>query len=454
MGALNPQERSSTEQAQGSNRMLLASTVGRLYYSDGGSWCQVFMGAVSVVADRAGPSTFIKFNDLQTGSEFFSQELYDQFEYDQNLPFFHTFEADDKVVGISFADEHDASQFGTQIVNRSSGSSSNSLPATPRPPPPVPGKAPPPPPGQRHSGVPPPPPAKRVPPPPGPSPRTSAPPPPPSTSSPRTSVQTTPVAPPPSQPAPQAYQPQPQPTSTYHAPTAAPVTKEAKAAHTKQKKSFFGSIIAKLSSDDKEEDLKISEPANFRHESSIGWNNSTAGFEIRNIPPEWRKLFQAAGIKKSELKNKDTAQFVMGIIEQNVGPISGGPPPPPGPGEDSSYGGGPPPPPPPGPSGGGPPPPPPPKAGGGAPPPPPPGGRGAPTPARVAPSGGRADLLSSIQKGTSLKHVDEQPTHFVAPTAGLADTLARAMEARRGAIKTDEGGDEDEEWSDGEWEEQ
>lgn len=41
--------------------------------------------------------------------------------------------------------------------------------------------------------------------------------------------------------------------------------------------------------------------------------------EIRNIPPEWKKLFQAAGIKKSELKNKDTAAFVMNIIEQNTG---------------------------------------------------------------------------------------------------------------------------------------
>jgi hypothetical protein len=41
--------------------------------------------------------------------------------------------------------------------------------------------------------------------------------------------------------------------------------------------------------------------------------------QIRNIPPEWRKLFQAAGIKKSELKNKDTAAFVMNVIEQNGG---------------------------------------------------------------------------------------------------------------------------------------
>jgi hypothetical protein len=36
--------------------------------------------------------------------------------------------------------------------------------------------------------------------------------------------------------------------------------------------------------------------------SPAGWDH-TNGFEIRNIPPEWRKLFQAAGVTKSELRN-------------------------------------------------------------------------------------------------------------------------------------------------------
>jgi len=42
---------------------------------------------------------------------------------------------------------------------------------------------------------------------------------------------------------------------------------------------------------------QVSAPTDFKHESHIGWD-SERGFEIRNIPPEWKKLFQAAGVKK------------------------------------------------------------------------------------------------------------------------------------------------------------
>jgi hypothetical protein len=69
---------------------------------------------------------------------------------------------------------------------------------------------------------------------------------------------------------------------------------------------------------EKEPDVEISAPRDFRHLSSIGWTPEN-GFEIRNIPPEWRKLFQAAGVKKSELKDKDTAAFVMDIIQKEGG---------------------------------------------------------------------------------------------------------------------------------------
>jgi len=76
--------------------------------------------------------------------------------------------------------------------------------------------------------------------------------------------------------------------------------------------------------------LPISEPTNFRHVSSIGWNPQS-GFEICNIPPEWKELFIAAKIKKSELKDPETAKFLVVVIEQNTGydfsSISSQPPP-------------------------------------------------------------------------------------------------------------------------------
>jgi Wiskott-Aldrich syndrome protein len=75
---------------------------------------------------------------------------------------------------------------------------------------------------------------------------------------------------------------------------------------------FFGK-------DEDQDELVISEPSNFRHVSNIGWNPSLGSFEINNIPPEWKKLFQGIGIKKSDLKNKETAAYIMNVIEEHGG---------------------------------------------------------------------------------------------------------------------------------------
>ncbi|KAN0030363.1 hypothetical protein ACTA71_010125 [Dictyostelium dimigraforme] len=48
----------------------------------------------------------------------------------------------------------------------------------------------------------------------------------------------------------------------------------------------------------------------------IYWDTIT-GFNIENIPLEWKQLFRSAGIKKSELKNPETAQFIIKIINEH-----------------------------------------------------------------------------------------------------------------------------------------
>ena len=201
---------------------------------------------------------------------------------------------------------------------------------------------------------------------------------------------------------------------------------------TIKKKSFFSKIFSKDPSDDF---MPISEPRNFAHVSSIGWS-ADKGFEIRNIPPDWKKLFQQAGIKKGELKNAETAQFVMNIIQENGGvdkvneELKGAPPAPPVP--DA-------PPPPPAPA----PPPMAPLA------PPPPSNLNAP-----APDNGRGGLLSQIQTGTSLRHVDA-PVEPGPPKSqgggGMANLLAQAMDSRRMAIGGGGGEEDDSDWSDEDW---
>ncbi|EFA77317.1 Wiscott-Aldrich syndrome protein [Heterostelium album PN500] len=240
----------------------------------------------------------------------------------------------------------------------------------------------------------------------------------------------------------------------------------------KKKKGFFDKLLG--NTDEEDEVMVISAPSGFRHESHIGWDPSQ-GFEIRNIPPDWRKLFQSAGITKKELKNAETAQFIVNVIGESIA-AGGGVPPPPPPGLSANRSNPPPPPPPSGnrsappppppahkPSSGGPPPPPPPPSKSAPPPPPPPGGAPPPPPPPTSGGGGdgggggRADLLSAIRGGASLKKVDhtqqDLPELHKLDDAGnrsLVDTLAFAMAQRRGNMREDDvdDDDDDDDWSD------
>ncbi|GCC34485.1 actin nucleation-promoting factor WASL-like isoform X1 [Chiloscyllium punctatum] len=115
----------------------------------------------------------------------------------------------------------------------------------------------------------------------------------------------------------------------------------------------------------------IGTPSNFQHIGHVGWDPNT-GFDLNNLDPELKHLFDMCGISESQLKDKETSKIIYDFIEKKGGVEAvknelrrqAPPPPPPPPSR-----GGPPPPPPPHSSG---PPPPPPVRGRGAPPPPPP----------------------------------------------------------------------------------
>ena len=237
------------------------------------------------------------------------------------------------------------------------------------------------------------------------------------------------------------------------APAAAPVKAEKK--DKKKKGGFFSKFFG--SGEDETPDIVFSKPTNFRHQSHIGWDPEK-GFDLDNIPADWKKLFQQAGIKKSELRDAETAKYVMGVLNEAIA-AEGAPP------ADNA---------PPAPTGTAPPPPP---AGGGPPPPPPPplagGGPRAPQPTSGAPAappmpassdGGGADegdeprggLLSQIRSGTTLKKVDPAAVPDLkqfdqAKTNDLASVLASAMKGRRLDMNTEdqhEVADNDDEWTD------
>ncbi|XP_014845152.1 PREDICTED: neural Wiskott-Aldrich syndrome protein isoform X5 [Poecilia mexicana] len=145
----------------------------------------------------------------------------------------------------------------------------------------------------------------------------------------------------------------------------------------------------------------IGTPSNFQHVNHIGWNPNT-GFDMNNLDPELKNLFDLAGISEAQLKDKETSKAIYDFIEKNGGveavknevrrqappppPPRGGPPPPPPPQHGSAppppppsrvVRGAPPPPPHSRPPVSAPPPPPPSRPGMSAPPPPPPPSRGA-----------------------------------------------------------------------------
>ena len=94
-----------------------------------------------------------------------------------------------------------------------------------------------------------------------------------------------------------------------------------------KKRGFFHKIFGGDTPKSEEDEFELSGPSGFRHESHIGWDPSN-GFDIRNIPPEWKALFKAAGVKKSELQDGATAQFVMNTVADTLLNQQSQPPPP------------------------------------------------------------------------------------------------------------------------------
>ncbi|KAM6986853.1 actin nucleation-promoting factor WASL-like isoform 2-T2 [Aplochiton taeniatus] len=142
----------------------------------------------------------------------------------------------------------------------------------------------------------------------------------------------------------------------------------------------------------------IGTPSNFQHIGHVGWDPNT-GFDLNNLDPELKNLFDLCGISEAQLKDKETSKVIYDFIEKKGGveavknelrrqappppPSRGGPPPAPPhhssappPPPPARGRGAPPPPPPSRPPTSAPPPPPPSRPGMSAPPPPPPPSRG------------------------------------------------------------------------------
>ncbi|KAI9591989.1 hypothetical protein BDF19DRAFT_388902, partial [Syncephalis fuscata] len=108
---------------------ILTATVARLYVAYPGpeTWTYSgLMGAVVLLKDQSrNGAFFFRIVDLLNGQGvLWEQELYKDFYYHQDKPFFHTFETDTALAGFAFADEHEAGVFYKKVIGRESAKNS------------------------------------------------------------------------------------------------------------------------------------------------------------------------------------------------------------------------------------------------------------------------------------------------------------------------------------------
>jgi myosin heavy subunit len=61
----------------------------------------------------------------------------------------------------------------------------------------------------------------------------------------------------------------------------------------------------------------ITGPKNFEHKGHIGLS-ADGGFEVRNMPAEWKQLFKKAGITPNELRNPENARVMMEVRTESI----------------------------------------------------------------------------------------------------------------------------------------
>uniref|UniRef100_A0A8C8JE72 Actin nucleation-promoting factor WASL n=1 Tax=Oncorhynchus tshawytscha TaxID=74940 RepID=A0A8C8JE72_ONCTS len=301
---LTPQENECLFNYLGRKCNTLCSAVVQVYGADrSSSWMKRCCGVACLIKDNPLRSYFIRVFDIKEGKTMFEQELYNNFSINSSRSYFISFAGDNCQVGLNFASEEEAKRFRAAL---------NELL------------------GRRQRKT-----EKRCDPANGPA--------------------------------------LPMATVDIKNPEINNVRFHNSQQQLPQPHHINNMLHSSLSKKEKKVKCKrkkltkadIGTPSNFQHIGHVGWDPNT-GFDLNNLDPELKNLFDMCGISEAQLKDKETSKVIYDFIEKKGGVEAvknelrrQAPPPPP--------------------SRGGPPPPTPPHSSGPAPPPPPlRGGRGAP----------------------------------------------------------------------------
>ncbi|KAF2649937.1 WH1-domain-containing protein [Lophiostoma macrostomum CBS 122681] len=107
-----------------------AVAVAKLYiaYPDRHRWTYTGLQGAAVLAnDTVGNTFWIKLVDVSPANRgvIWDQEIYDTFSYNQDRVFFHTFELEDCLAGLSFSDEKEAKTFKKKMDDREKNAHKN-----------------------------------------------------------------------------------------------------------------------------------------------------------------------------------------------------------------------------------------------------------------------------------------------------------------------------------------
>ncbi|KAK4125006.1 WH1-domain-containing protein [Parathielavia appendiculata] len=109
-----------------------AVAVARLYiaYPNPSKWTYTgLQGAVVLANDLVGNTFWIKMVDISPGNRgvIWDQEIFENWNYNQDRVFFHTFELEECLAGLSFVDEKEAKQFLKKMNDREKNASKATL---------------------------------------------------------------------------------------------------------------------------------------------------------------------------------------------------------------------------------------------------------------------------------------------------------------------------------------
>ncbi|EON99055.1 putative wasp-like pretein las17p protein [Phaeoacremonium minimum UCRPA7] len=107
---------------------IQAVAVARLYvaYPNKSRWTFTgLQGAVVLANDLVGNTYWIKMVDISPSNRgvIWDQEIFDTWHYNQDRVFFHTFELEECLAGLSFVDEKEAKQFKKKMDDREKNAS-------------------------------------------------------------------------------------------------------------------------------------------------------------------------------------------------------------------------------------------------------------------------------------------------------------------------------------------